>query len=142
MARIRGNSTLGVEDLDKLTKALKAVDPSLTKKLRLAGKTAADAIAPKAKSRASSLGSTAAHVSPTIKSVAGAQFAGISVAGPAAAGAEFGGRGRPTTQQFQPHRGNGDNSGYFMWPTIRENLPLIEETYLKGVDDVLKEAGL
>ena len=142
MARVRGDASLGVEDLDKLAKALKQIDPSLTKKLRLAGKDVADIIAPKVRSAASSLGSTPAHVAPTIKPSAGAQFAGISLGDPAAAGAEFGGRGRPTTQQFQPWRGNGEDAGYFAWPTIRENLPLIEETYVKNVDELIQEVGL
>ena len=47
--------------------------------------------------------------------------------------------------QFQPWAGGGrgkSDGGYFLWPTIRENLPLIEETYLKGVDKLLKEVGL
>ena len=145
MARVRGDSFIGVEDLDKIAKALKQIDPSLTKRLRLAGKAAADEVVPKARSKASSLGSTAAHVAPSIKASAGAQFAGIAVGGgayPMGPGAEFGGRGRPTTQQFQPWRGNGEDAGYFMWPTIRENLPQIEETYIKGVNELLQEVGL
>ena len=33
-------------------------------------------------------------------------------------GAEFGGQGRPTTQQFLPHKGT---TGYFLWPAVRDH---------------------
>ena len=54
-------------------------------------------------------------------------------------GAEFGGQGRPTTQQFQPFRGH---EGYFIYPAIRDNADHIEATYLKAVDDILKRHDL
>ena len=56
-----------------------------------------------------------------------------------AAGAEFGGQGRPTTQQFRPHLGR---QGYFLYPTIRDNQDRIEDEYLSKVDDLIKRAGL
>jgi hypothetical protein len=34
-------------------------------------------------------------------------------------GVEFGGRQRPTTQQFLPHLGT---TGYALWPVVREEL--------------------
>ena len=50
-------------------------------------------------------------------------------------GAEFGGGARPTTQQFQPHRGT---EGYFFFPTLREDHGEIMETWLEAVDDATK----
>jgi hypothetical protein len=49
-------------------------------------------------------------------------------------GAEFGGRGRPTTRQFQPHRGT---AGYFLYPTIREQGREAAEEWADAIFDVL-----
>lgn len=48
-------------------------------------------------------------------------------------GAEFGGRGRSTTQQFLPFRGN---QGYVFWPTVRANRQKIAEDYLDAITRV------
>lgn len=57
-------------------------------------------------------------------------------AGRMALGTEFGGRGRPTTQQFRTHRGT---QGYFFWPSIRRNSTKIKEMWDEMVDEALKE---
>ena len=54
-------------------------------------------------------------------------------------GAEFGGRRRPTTQQFLRHRGR---SGYFFWITVRENRDFIIREYFDAIDRVLKKLGM
>ena len=51
-------------------------------------------------------------------------------------GAEFGGRRRPTTQQFLRHRGR---QGYFFWQAVRDSKSFIATEYMKAVDDVLKK---
>lgn len=51
-------------------------------------------------------------------------------------GAEFGGRGRPTTQQFPPHRGR---QGYFFWPTIRDDQVKITREWEAALDAIAKD---
>ncbi|HUF98856.1 MAG TPA: hypothetical protein VMM60_12075 [Ilumatobacter sp.] len=134
-----GGGGINVEGLAELRKALKELDAGFPKELRKANKSVADFVASDAKSAAYSIGSTAAHVAPSIKASAGQLSAGVALSGEAAAGAEFGGRGRPTTQQFQPHRGT---QGYFVYPTIRRNMDRIETEYDTAIADLIKRAGL
>lgn len=49
-------------------------------------------------------------------------------------GAEFGGQGRPRTQQFLRHRGR---SGYFFWQTVRKEKGNIAKEYLDAIQKVL-----
>lgn len=51
-------------------------------------------------------------------------------------GAEYGGRGRKTTQQFLRHRGK---QGYFFWEAVRDNKGFIVEEYNKAIDMVFKK---
>jgi hypothetical protein len=51
-------------------------------------------------------------------------------------GAEFGGRRRPTTQQFLRHRGR---QGYFFWQAVRDSNGFIAKEYSDAIDRVLKE---
>lgn len=46
-------------------------------------------------------------------------------------GAEFGGRGKPSTRQFLPHRGR---TGYFLFPTLRARGHADTVTYLQALD--------
>ena len=142
MARISGNDTIRVDGIKELNAALRDFGGEFKGEMRRTLKPIADMVADDARGAANSLGSTAAHVAPSIKSSAGAQFAAVTLNHPAGAGAEFGGRGRPTTQQFQPWRGNGENAGYFVWPTIRKDAPRIEEKASEGLDRLIKKAGL
>ena len=142
MARVRGDATLRVDGLKELNAALKEYGDEFKGELRRTLKTIADMEAENIRGEAQSLGSTAAHVAPTIKASAGALFAGIAMGDPAAAGADFGGRGRPTTQQFQPWRGNGEDAGYFAWPTIRRDAHRIDEMAEQGLDRLIRKAGL
>lgn len=158
MARITSGETIRIEDLNKLVKALKEIDKDLPKELRKVGKVVADIVRDHGRSEAVSQGGVAAKVAPSIKSVAGAGFAGVSGGGanyPMFGGAEFGSahdKERTRTSgtylgfnQFKPWAGGGkgsDAGGYFMWPTIRKDRPLIEEKYLAGVNELLKRVGL
>lgn len=49
-------------------------------------------------------------------------------------GAEFGGKGRATTQQFMEHRGT---RGYFLWPTVRDNSDEMQDRYSEALLDAL-----
>jgi hypothetical protein len=129
-----------VHGLKELAQALKELGGDLPRELRETNKAVAAKVADSARGRAHALGSTAAHVAPTIKASAGAQSAAASFGGvPEAAGAEFGGRGRPTTQQFLPHRGT---EGYFVFPAIRDEAPHIEDEYRESLDKLIRKAGL
>lgn len=131
-----------VEGLTELQRALKEIGPEAAKESRKVSRKVAGFVADDAKSAAYSLGGVAAHVAPSIKPSAGAVSAGVALGGaayPMALGAEFGGRGRPTTMQFQPHLGR---TGYFVYPTIRRDGDRIESEYREGIDHVLKRVGL
>jgi hypothetical protein len=51
-------------------------------------------------------------------------------------GAEFGGQRRPTTMQFQPHRGK---LGYWFYPTARANGRKNAELWIAAVDKAMKQ---
>lgn len=140
MTRIR-TGTVNVDGLAELSRALKNLeDPkTLQRELRAANKEAADYVTDKSRSRGQSQGSTAAMIAAQIRASAGAQSAGVSLGRhPAAAGAEFGGQKRPTTQQFRPHLGR---TGYFVYPTIRDSAEEIVEPYEEAIDRLIRKAG-
>lgn len=145
VSRIR-TGDVAVEGLAELQRALKAMgDVESSREVRAAGKEAATYVAGEARGTATSLGGVAAHVAPSIKASAGATNAGVSFGGaayPMAAGAEFGGRGRPTTQQFQPWRGSGPGSGYFVYPSITDHVDEIVEPYEQAIQSIARKAGL
>lgn len=131
-----------VEGLNELILRLKALETGAEVGIRLANKASATLVAHGAIGAAQSLGGVAAHVAPSIKASAGVKSGSVAFGGgdyPMGAGAEFGGQGRPTTQQFQPHRGT---TGYFVYPTIRRDSEAINTTYRESLDRVIREAGL
>ena len=136
---------INIEGLEELSRALKELDSDLPKELRKANKEVATFVASDARSAASGLGGVAAKAAPSVKPSAGATYAGVALGGgayPFAAGAEFGGQGRPTTMQFQPWRGSGPGAGYFLYPTITRNSDRIEDEYGTALDDLIRKAGL
>jgi hypothetical protein len=143
MPKVSSGAGIRVEGLNEVNRALRALGGrEFQAELRDAGKEVATYVASDARGRAQGLGGVAAHVAPSIAASAGFTSAGVSFGGgsqPAAMGAEFGGQGRPTTMQFQPHRGH---EGYFIYPAIRDNGEFIERTYLGAVDDILRRHGL
>lgn len=138
MARVR-TGDIRVQGLKELNAALKAIGPDARKELKEASRSVSELVADSSRSTASSLGGVAAHVAPSIRATASVGgSAAVSIGGPsapAAGGAAFGGRGRPTTQQFQPWRGK---EGYFLYPDIRDNADRIEETYTDAIDHIIK----
>lgn len=143
MPRVQSSAGVRVGGLAELNRALRALGGrEFQAELRDAGKEIATEVATDARGKAMSLGGVAAHVAPSISASAGFTSAGVSFGGaahPAAMGAEFGGRGRPTTQQFQPFRGA---EGYFVYPSIRDNREFITNTYLDAVDVILRRHDL
>lgn len=140
-SRIR-TGTIQVEGLVELNRALKQLGPTFPKELRKANKTVADLVAQDAKAAAHSIGGVAAHVAPSIKASAGAQFAAVSLGGtayPMAGGAEF---GSYRYKQFKPWRGNGSDAGYFVYPAIRRDADRIETEYGHALTELLDRTGL
>lgn len=140
MARIRGGG-VGVEGLNALNRDLKAISRDAQAELKKANVDIAEKEGKRAQAAAYSLGGVAAHVAPSIKGGGGNAWAGIKFGSgqPAAMGAEFGGRGRPTTQQFQPWRGQ---EGYFVFPTIRRDSDQITEDWTDAIADLMRRHGL
>lgn len=122
MARARQQS-VKVEGLDQLEADLKRAAAELPDDIKKANQGLSRDVAKTARARAKGLGSTAAHAAGGIGAAGGSSAAAVMLKAssvPEILGAEFGGRRRPTTQQFQPWRGSGESAGYFLYPTIRE----------------------
>jgi hypothetical protein len=51
-------------------------------------------------------------------------------------GAEFGGQGRPTTQQFRPHTGT---VGYAFYPTFRRHIGTVIDAYGDALDKMARD---
>jgi hypothetical protein len=133
---------VSVEGLTELRKALKAVSDQAPKELAAASKDVATFVAADARGKAEGLGGVAAKVAPSVKGSGTARGGAVTLGGssyPMAEGAEFGGRGRPTTQQFEPHLGR---TGYFVYPAIRENADEIEAKYVESLDHLLRKYDL
>jgi hypothetical protein len=53
-------------------------------------------------------------------------------------GAEFGGKARPTTQQFATWRGSSETAGYFLYPAVRAHAPDTGREYSEALDAALQ----
>ena len=143
MARINAKSQgVRVRGLNELSRSLREMEGGFRDELKAANREAAEMVAEKSRSAAYSLGGVAAKAAPSLRASAGFNRAGVTLGGnsaPYALGAAFGGQGRPTTQQFQPHLGT---RGYFLYPQIRDNAERITETYENHLKDLIRKAGL
>lgn len=143
--RVRSGA-IEVEGLTELQRALKQLgDVEASAELRGANKEAAGFVADASRGRAVSEGSVAAKIAPSIRASAGMSSAAVAFGGvayPMAAGAEFGGQGRPTTQQFRPWRGTGPGAGYIVYPTINEKADQVLAPYEQAIDEITRKAGL
>lgn len=129
--------TVKVQGLRELSRALKAIGPEAQHELRDAAKTVATFVANDARARAMGLGSTAAHVAPSISPTGGVSGAGVGFGGaayPMAGGAEF---GSYRYRQFKPWRGNGPDAGYFIYPTIRADADRIFDEFDGAVKRII-----
>lgn len=147
MGRVNASSQgVKVEGLNELNRALRALGGrELQLELKGTGLVVAKDVARDAQGKAYGLGGVAAKAAPSVKASARYTGAGVSLgsaAYPFAAGAEFGGGNRPTTQQFRPWRGNGSGAGYFIYPAIRDNSEHIADEYLGAVTDLARKHGL
>lgn len=137
-----GDEGVRIHGLNETIAALKALENKSEAGIRVANKEAASSVTSHAQAAAAGLGGVAAHSAPALRASAGVKSAGVALDGnayPMALGAEFGGQGRPTTQQFKPWLGN---TGYFLFPTIRRDRDEIDATYREALDRIIREAGL
>lgn len=126
-----------VDGLDDLQRGLSGARADLDRELEQASRDVAELVAKEGRGRASSRGGVAAHVAPSVQADGTSVSAGGS-SYPMAAGAEFGGRGRPTTQQFQPYT----SEGYFLYPAIRETEDQADALYIDHIDDLTRRHDL
>lgn len=127
-----------VRGLADFQRELRRID--LAKDLRLANLEAAQVVASAARARASALGSVAAKTAPSIRAAAEQRRAKVAMGGagyPFAFGAEFGGQGRPTTMQFEPHRGT---QGYWLYPAVRGTREEFMDAYERALDQLMRRA--
>jgi hypothetical protein len=130
---------MSVNGVDGLWAALRSLDREAQAQLRDAATQAADDVATQAQARGAGISRLyARYVGPSISSrrdrVPVVSAGRKGVAGATWAGAEFGGQGRPTTQQFLPHLGQ---TGYAIWPVIRQELPSIMDRYADALYDAM-----
>jgi hypothetical protein len=141
--------TIGVE-VDGLKETLRAFNKygkEANKELREAAQAEVSKIAPALVAAGRRSGAQSALVATTVKAprdrvpviaAGGAKRVAPSrkrrrkpSAGDVFFGAEFGGRGRPTTQQFRPHTGT---RGYWFYPTLRRKIPALLDGYQDALD--------
>lgn len=134
------SQAIRVEGLAEFQRALRDISKEMASELRVANLLAAQVIERSATGKAHGLGSVAAKTAPSIKAAAEQRRAKVSLGGgayPFAMGAEFGGKGRPTTQQFKPHRGT---QGYFLYPAIRGSRGQFMDVMERAIDQLMRKA--
>ena len=135
-----------IAGVDGLYRALRALPKEASVELRDESQDIANDIANKAQSRAMGVSKTyATYVAPTIKArrdrVPVIKIGGRrrirkgserQRVGDLLFGVEFGGGAYPQTSQFLPHLGT---TGYSLWPTIRQELPNIMDSWADALYD-------
>lgn len=135
-----------------LQRKLRALPKDATAELRDASVAIAEAVAADARTRAFGVGRSYSLVAHTIRAtrdrvpviaIGGSQRipgrqGDRQTVGDVMWGSEFGGQGRPTTMQFLPHLGQ---TGYALWPTVRERSEETAEAYGQALDDALAKGG-
>ncbi len=146
---------IGVDGIAELRADLKKLgDVAASKEFKEAGYNAAvSVVIPRAQGRASGLGRMQSNAAATLKPVKTITGGAVRLGGglPFALGAEFGAaqnQPRNTSRgtvlgwnQFDPWRGSGDDAGYFLWPTIRDDAEQIVEKFAEGVDKLTDRLG-
>lgn len=122
----------------KFIKDMTVLQATLPRLLREEDEAQAGDIAKRARARGHQLGSVHGHAAPGIRAVNQAPIVRLfAEEHPEILGAEFGGGRRPTTRQFPPWLGKGEDAGYMLFPTIRERTEsLFEDRYAAIVQQV------
>lgn len=130
-----------------LNAALRRLPKEASVELRKASMNIAVDVASKARARAYGIGGAYRKVAPTLKArrdrIPVIAMGGSKrlrpgpnqTVGNLIWGAEFGGQGRRTTQQFLPHKGQ---VGYALWPTVRANHDQTVDDYKEALEKALK----
>ena len=148
---------IAVEGLTDLLNDLQRIEPNFNKEMRKAGKEVAQLLVVAATKEAASVTRARQALEvmkgmraqsdrlPTIKLSSSSGFVSKSrpnrkrktkvTRGQVFFGAEFGGGARKSTSQFLRHRGR---SGYFFWPTVRQEKNNIAKEYLQAINTVMK----
>lgn len=144
--------TISFRNVAGLNKALRKLPKEYARQLSRASNEIAQKVAEQASSRARSVGGIARHVAPSIRAGSGtapvirmgsalrlptsgngwerARSGPGQTVGDVIWGAEFGALNHG---QFSPWRGSAERSGYFLWPTIRENNEETQDRYLEAL---------
>lgn len=136
-----------VDDLKPFLARVRALPKTAQNEVREAAQAIADDEAERIRARGRRVSPLAALAASSVKSrrdripaIAGGGAKRIGEDGGRAGdlffGAEFGGRGRKTTQQFQPHRGR---LGYFFFDQLREDQDRMLERWQQAVDAIARE---
>lgn len=137
-----------VEGVDAVRAEIRELSDGTDTALRQAYQRVAGEVADASQYRALAEGSTAAFVAPSIRTGSSVKAATILLgsgtlirkdgttvrASFVAPGAEFG----SSYKQFKPWRGTGPDAGYFIYPTIREMKPDIEENAKYQFDELIE----
>jgi hypothetical protein len=138
--------TVIIRGLTELQRALRQADPQLARVLGKAHKTIAETlVAAPARRLAASLGGGHVRLArPGVISPRGvaraAQIRLNATSYPDAFGQEFGSRQGRRKKQFDPWRGSGEEAGYALFPTIRQQQPAILDEYLDSIEQALRGA--
>ena len=130
-----------VEGLDQLRKELKKLDDKgLTDELKDANYDVANYVVQMARARAQGVSKQAARASESLRASRTAARAQVLLGSGRirfAFGAEF---GSTRFKQFPGCRGAGSDAGYFLYPTIRDEIPDIVETYGDAIERITRKA--
>lgn len=129
-------------DTRAVQRALRQVDRTLPRRVRVVGNDAAELGIRTARLMATTVGRQQARAAETLRGGSEQRRAVIRMGSrrvPWTAGAEY---GSIRYRQFPAWRGSGRDAGYFVWPAIRRELPAMVHTYNEGVRRLFEEAGL
>lgn len=147
--------TVYVEGLKELRSALRKLgQKGALEELKLANIKVGNLIVERGAAAAEASGGVARKVAPTLRSMKRANAAVVAAGNNSsvrmARGAEYGAihdRPRQTSRgvrlgwnQFAPWRGNGDQAGYFLWPTIRRSRDDIRRLYAEEIKRLARPA--
>lgn len=131
-------SDIEVEGLAATLRAVDRIPRVVEQSGRRAGRDFGTAEVPRIRARAARVGKMQGLAARSVRPGPQGLLAGAGGGVPAAIfhGAEFGGRRRPTTQQFLPFRGQ---RGYWFWSQLRDDEGRLIETFSEVLDDVAED---
>lgn len=132
------DARVDVQGLNELRSELRKLD--LTDQLKDAHYRVASLVVDEAEKKARAIGRMQAKAAESLRATRTQNKAAVSIGSTRyafALGAEFGAKNYP---QFLPWRGSGTNSGYFMWPAIRESRDEVMRLYGDEIERITSDA--